>query len=283
MLTVFRSAVSVIVTAFALLLALPAHADYIVDYTDIWIDANAAIGAAGFGINFVQSGNSFDYIFATFFIYDPATGNPVWVTGGLSRDSSGTYFSGDIYQTKSDPTTSPFLPKNAVSTKLGTAKFTPTSTNSTTGTLVYTVNGTATTINLKRQTLTENILDGTYWGQATIRSANCSSSIYNGTFFNTMVLTVAKQANSSQATYTFTLNNNSYNCTMTGTLVQEGRFQKIDNAKYVCYSGNTKIVDSSANLYNIAATTQGIEGEWTSDKGWGSCVEETHFAAVLYP
>lgn len=281
MLTAFRSAFSVIVAAFTLLLALPAQADYIVDYTDIWFDANATIGVSGFGINFVQSGNSFDYIFATFFIYDPATGNPVWVTAGMDRDSSGAYFSGDIYQTKSDPTTTPFAPKNTNSQKLGTVKFTP--ATSTTGTMVYTANGTTTTLSLKRMPLTENILNGSYWGQATIRSAGCSSSIYNGTFFNTLVLAVAKQAGSTQATYTFTLNNDSYNCTMTGTLVQEGRFQKIDNAKYVCYSGSSKIVDGTANLYNIAPTTQGIEGEWTSSKGWGGCAEEAHFAAVINP
>jgi hypothetical protein len=281
MLTIFRSALLAPIAALAFLLTAPAQALVGVDYTDIWVDTKppANSGAGGFGINFVQSGNSFDYIFATFFIYDPATGSPDWVTGDLERERGKSSFTGNVYRTQGEPTTSPFTPRNTVNTPIGKITFTPAS--STTGTLVYVVNNVTTTLELKRLTLTENMLNGTYWGMAAIRSSNCSSSINNGTFFERIILDVAKQAGSTQATYVFTIED--YVCTMKGTLIQEGRFQKINNASYVCYSGNNKIVDSTANLFNIAATTQGIEGEWTSNRGWGNCREEVHFAAVLQP
>ncbi|MDR2711306.1 MAG: hypothetical protein LBB65_08335 [Burkholderiales bacterium] len=286
MLKTFRSLFSAAIAALALFLTLPAHAVEYIDYTDIWVDANATIGESGFGINFVQGGNSFDYIFATFFIYDPATGNPVWVTGELSRSSGITPFIGNIYRTQGDPTINPFAPKNTVTTPIGIVTFSPTS--STTGTLVYTITDprTTTTLNLQRLTLTPTVLNGTYFGGNTVSSTNCSSSGNNKTYYNTASVEIAKQAGSTQATYTFTMQDDAgylYTCTMKGTLIQEGRFQKINNASYVCYSGNSKVVDYTATLSNIAATTQGIEGQWTSNKGWGNCKEDAHFAAVLVP
>jgi hypothetical protein len=286
MLTLLRSAILAPIAALALLLTAPAYAiEYYVDYTDIWVDTKppANSGAGGFGINFVQSGNSFDYIFATFFIYDPLTGKPDWVTGELKREKEKTSFAGNVYRTQGEPTTSPFAPRNTVTNSIGTLKFTPTSP--TLGTLVYIVNGVTTTLELKRLTLTENILNGSYWGGATVSSTNCPLSSNNGTFYNTMYLEVSKQAGSTQATYTFYLDDGdyTYSCTLRGTLIQEGRFQKIDNASYLCHSGSTKVVDGTANLSNIAVTTQGIEGQWTSNRGWGNCKEEVRFTGVLMP
>ncbi|MCL2297997.1 MAG: hypothetical protein FWC38_02080 [Proteobacteria bacterium] len=280
MLTIFRSAVLAPVAALALLLTPPAHAAEFIDYTDIWADVKAPANEAGFGINFVQSGNSFDFIFATFFIYDPATGNPDWVTAQLEREKGKTSFTGNIYRVQGAPTDSPFVPRNTVTNALGTATFTPAS--SATGTLLYTVGDVTTTLELKRLTLTENILDGKYWGMAAIRSSNCSSSINNGTFYEIIHLNVAKQAGSTQVTYTFIMEEG-HICTMRGTLIQEGRFQKINNASYVCHLGSNKVVDGTANLSDIAATTQGIEGKWTSNKGLGNCREGVRFSGVLLP
>ncbi|MDR2173859.1 MAG: hypothetical protein LBE32_06640 [Burkholderiales bacterium] len=285
MLTIFRSALLAPIAALAFLLTAPVHAT--IDYTDIWVDTKppANSGMGGFGINFVQSGNSFDYIFATFFIYDPATGSPDWVTGELERERGSSTFTGNIYRTQGEPTTSPFTPKNTVNTAIGKITFTPVS--STTGTLIYMVNNVTTTLELKRLTLTENNLNGLYWGGATVTGSNCPNSGDNGVFFNTASIEVVKQAGSTQAAYTFYLEGNgtllSYACTLKGTLIQEGRFQKINNANYVCYSGNSKVADGTANLFNIAATTQGLEGEWTSNKGMFNCKEGVRFSGVLLP
>ncbi|MCL2310079.1 MAG: hypothetical protein FWC42_07365 [Proteobacteria bacterium] len=277
----FRSAVLLPAAALVFLLTTPVRAVEYIDYTDLWIDANPPInsGMGGFGINFIQSGNSFDFIFATFYIYDPVTGKPDWVTGQLEREAGKTSFTGNIYRTQSDPTSGPFVPKNTVTASIGTVKFTPAS--STTGTLLYTVDKVTTTLDLKRFTLTETILDGSYWGQASIRRTGCTSSGNNGTTSNKISLEIEKKTGSTQATYTFTIAN--YNCTMSGALIQEGRFQKINGASYVCYLGSDKMVNSTADLFNIAATTQGMEGEWTSNKGLDGCKEETHFAAVIQP
>ncbi len=278
MFVIFRSFV---LSLLFFLLMTTVYASEYVDYTDIWVDTNPPVnsGMAGFGINFIQSGNSFDYIFATFFIYDPATGNPVWVTGDLEREKGKTSFAGYLNQTQGEPTSNPFTPRNTVTMRIGSFTFTPTS--STTGKLAYTVNNTTTTLELKRLSLTENILDSTYWGGATIKRTGCSSSGNNKTTRNEILLDVTKKTGSTQATYTFSIEN--YSCIMKGTLIQEGRFQRIKNADYVCHLGSDKIVDGSSNIFNITATTQGIEGEWTSNKGLDNCREEGHFAAVLSP
>ncbi|MDR2016511.1 MAG: hypothetical protein LBP90_02735 [Burkholderiales bacterium] len=285
MLILLRSAILAPVAALAFLLTAPVHAVEYIDYTDLWVDTKppANSGTGGFGINFVQSGNSFDYIFATFFIYDPLTGKPDWVTGELTRETNKTSFAGNVYRTQGEPTTSPFAPRNTVTNSIGTVKFTPTSPTS--GTLVYIVNGVTTTLELKRLTLTENILDGVYWGGASVVSTNCPRSGDNGTYHNTMALDVIQPTGGAQVTYTFNLDYIGfiYKCTLKGALIQEGRFQKINNANYVCYSGSTKLVDGTANLYNIAATTQGVEGKWISNKGIEGCKEEGYFSGVLVP
>ncbi|MDR0250823.1 MAG: hypothetical protein LBI35_05910 [Burkholderiales bacterium] len=287
MLTIFRSAILLPVAALAFLLVAPVHAVEYIDYTDIWVDANPPenSGAGGFGINFVQSGNSFDFMFATFFVYDPATGKPDWVTAQLERKKDKTSFTGNIYRTQGEPTTSPFAPKNTVTDPIGTIQFTP--VTSATGTMLYVVNNVATTLSLKRMTLTENILDGSYWGGATVSGSNCTLSGDNGIFFNTIALNVTKQTGSTQVTYTFYLEDSesryNYTCALRGALIQEGRFQKVNNASYVCHSGSNKVVDGTANLSDIAATTQGIEGKWTSNRGLGNCREEARFSAILLP
>ncbi|MDR2244827.1 MAG: hypothetical protein LBE15_05410 [Burkholderiales bacterium] len=286
MLTTFRSFLLAPIAALTFLFMTPAQAEYI-DYTDTWVDANppANSGAGGFGINFTQSGNSFDFMFATFFIYDPATGSPDWVTAQLERAKGETSFTGNIYRTQGEPTTGPFVPRNTVNSAIGTVTFTP--ATSTTGTMAYVVNSVTTTLELKRMTLTENILDGSYWGGATVSGSNCTLSGDNGIFYNTIALNVTKQTGSTQVTYTFYLEDSetryNYTCTLRGALVQEGRFQKVDNASYVCHSGSNKVVDGTANLSDIAATTQGIEGKWTSNRGLGNCREDVRFSGVIIP
>ncbi|MDR1528953.1 MAG: hypothetical protein LBS40_00785 [Burkholderiales bacterium] len=270
---------------FALLLgsvfiSLPAAAapSYI-DYTDIWYDASVNPDGSrpnsGWGINIVQSGNGFSFIFATFFIYDPATGNPTWVTSQLERDSKDDIFTGKLYKHESQPTTTPFNPQNLNTSEIGSLTFTPKSPN--TATLEYRVGGTIITRDIERQTLTGNVIAGIYWGSAILYYETCANPVVQS-------MTVEVKQSSSETNIIFYLANN-IECHLQGTLTPTGRMAKIDNAKYVCekQGASSPILNIRADVSNLMATTQGIEGEWVSNsKVSNGCKEHGRFSAVLY-
>jgi len=113
------------------------------NYTDLWWGGDAQ---SGWGLNVNHQGN---IVFATLFTYDQS-GAPMWLVlanGALQADGS---FTGDLFRTTGSPFNAvPWNPANDTATKVGTMtlKF---ATNST-GTLSYTVNGTAVTKQISRQ------------------------------------------------------------------------------------------------------------------------------------
>lgn len=248
-----------------------------VDFTDIWYDQ----ATSGWGINIVQSGNSFDYIFATLFIYDPATGEPTWVTGELKldNDSKDDVFTGPLYRHTSKPTGTPFDPvKPLNSENIGTLTFTATAPDQ--ASISYSVGGMKVERKIVRQTLTGNTIIGTYYGSALFTYDSCTNPVHQQ-----MRVTVEK--NSGTTTFILTtLPDETVVCNLKGTLQSGGRTAKIDNAQYICQDKTTgKIIwDIKADVSNIVATTQGIEGEWITTKkvdGIG-CKETGRFSAILY-
>ena len=85
-------------------------------------------------------------------------------------------------------------------------------------------------------------------------------------------------ATAGVATFTFTYP--TYACTLSGTLAQHGRQYVISGASYTCTQSGATIFSGSANLSEITATAQGVEGRWTADTGSG-CRESAQFSAVL--
>jgi hypothetical protein len=258
----------------ALLLFVAAGRAAAVDYTDIWyIPAEA-----GWGVNVVQ-GNAF--IFMTFFIYG-ADGKPTWFTAQVDEDGNGN-FNGPLYAITTG--TYYLLPWGGFPSggPVGTASFQP--LGPATAKLIYTVTGVGTvTKTIQRQNLPaipvgacllQNGTVGpcTYIGGQSGAYSNCSASTNNGPYSDFFNLQVTQLTNGT-ATFAFTYQ--SFNCTFSGTLVQQGQLYSVPGASYQCASDPT----FSANLTEIKATAQGIEGKFSALVG-GNCREDAHFSAVL--
>ncbi|HWZ70295.1 MAG TPA: hypothetical protein VN326_02300 [Casimicrobiaceae bacterium] len=243
-----------------------------VDFTDIWYNP----AENGWGVNVVQ-GNAF--IFLTFFIYG-ADGKPTWFTAQVTQDASGN-FNGPLYATTG---TYYILPWTGFSiAQAGTVSFRP--TGPATATLIYTVTGVGpVTKTIQRQNLPAIpvgaclLQDGTvgpctYIGGQSGAYSNCSVSTNNGSYTDFFNLQVTQLTNGS-VTFAFTYQ--AFSCTFSGTLVQQGQLYSVPGASYQCGTDPA----FSANLTQIKATAQGIEGVFSAPVG-GNCREDAHFSGVL--
>lgn len=250
----------------ALALAAPARAT---DYTDLWyIPAEG-----GWGANVVQTDN---FMFITFFIYGPDN-KPTWYTADLTWD--GAQFSGGLYATTGTYWTLPWFPGNVTTQQVGTATFTPNALNAYQATLAWTVTGVGTvTKAIERQSLTAFVLSGSYVGGQAGGYTSCNASGTNGPYTDTYTVAVA-QTTAGIATFTFTYDQSGATCTMSGKLEQHGKMYRIPGASYVCSGGLN--FSTTATLYEIKATDQGIEGRFAASLPSSGCQENANFSAVL--
>jgi hypothetical protein len=232
------------------------------DYTDIWyIPAEA-----GWGVNVVQSDA---FMFITFFIYG-ADGKPTWFTGQVTTQDAGTTFNGTLYSTTGTNYLSPWAGFSGG--PAGTVSFQPLGPY--TAKLIYTVTGVGTVTKfIQRQNLTAITVGGTYIGGQSGAYSNCSVSTNNGPYSDFFNLQVTQLTNGA-VTFAFTYQ--AFNCTFSGTLVQQGQLYSVPGASYQCASDPT----FSANLTELKATAQGIEGVFSALVG-GNCREDAHFSGVL--
>jgi hypothetical protein len=245
----------------AVLLLVAAGRAAAVDYTDIWFNP----AEAGWGVNVVQSDT---FLFLTFFIYG-ADSKPTWFTGQVTQDSSGN-FNGTLYSTTGTYYLSPWA--GFAGGPAGTVSFQPSGPY--TAKLIYTVNGVGTVTKfIQRQTLTAITVGGTYSGAQSGAYSNCSLSANNRAYTDFFNVQVTQLTN---GTVTFAFAYAAFNCTFSGTLVQQGQLYSVPGASYQCASDPT----FSANLTEIKATAQGIEGKFSAQVG-GNCREDAHFSAVL--
>lgn len=232
------------------------------DWTDIWWNSNES----GWGVNFVQAS---DFIFATFFVYG-TNNQPIWYTGQLSVDNNGIW-SGPLYQTTGTYLGIPWNSNDRSATQVGTVTFAP--ANSFSGTLTYNVNTTNVTKQIARQTLKAIPLGGSYSGAYLSIFSNCNDTSLNGgqTYFAN--LTVSQTVNGNLA---LVFDSNAP-ATMTGTWIQDGQLYRLPNASYTL-AGKTM----TAQVSQIKATAQGIEGQWTANVGaaYAGCVEQGYFSAL---
>lgn len=263
----FFRVLQLLVGSFAAFSAFAAHA---VDYTDLWW----VPVENGWGVNVVQTDN---FMFLTFFIYGQDH-KPTWYTAGLSLDTTGA-FTGKLFAT-----TGPYYAQLWNTADVGTpqqvgdASFTPSSINAYQATLTYVVNGVGTvTKPIERQPMTAPTIGGQYTGGISALQTSCNNSGSNGAYKATYDLQVS-QSNTGAATFTFTYP--TYACTLSGTLALHGRQYTMSGAEYKCTQNGQTIFSGSANLSEIVATAQGVEGRWIADTG-GGCRENTQFSAVL--
>jgi hypothetical protein len=233
------------------------------DYTDIWYNP----AENGWGVNVVQSDVS---LFLTFFIYG-ADGKPTWFTGQqVTQDASGN-FNGPLYATTG---TYYMLPWAGASVALvGTVSFQPLGPY--TAKLIYTVTGIGTVTKvIQRQTLTTITVGGVYIGGQSGTYSSCSNGAMNGPYTDFFSLQVTQLVD---GTVTFAFIYQAFNCTFSGTLVQQGQLYSVPGASYQC-AGDPSFL---ANLTEVKATAQGIEGRFSAPSVGGNCREDAQFSAVL--
>ena len=236
------------------------------DYTDIWW----VPFESGWGVNFIQSD---DFIFATFFIYG-TSGSPAWYTGQMSRDASGIW-SGQLYVTRGTYFGIPWHPANNGIRQVGTVTFTPSSDS--VGALTYNVDGVVVNKSISRQTLKTIPLGGDYLGALVVDVFNCSNPLANRTENVFTQLAVAQTPAPGSLTIDFA-NQNGITCRMTGNYTQLGQLYRVQPANYACVGGGG--LNTTATLYEVKATAQGIEGRWIAPVG-GGCTESGSFTGTL--
>jgi hypothetical protein len=237
------------------------------DWSDLWYVA----AESGWGANLMQNQ---DVIFITFFIYG-ANKAPTWYVTALAYDGAGA-FAGDLFTASGTYFAAPWVPGNAVGTKVGTAKFTPSAVNIYEGTLVYTVTGVgATTKQVVRQSLKSIALGGSYVGGQSGSYGGCNTASANGPYKDRYSLDVDHRANGS-VTFTFAYSG-SVTCTLAGQLQQHGQVYVVPSATYACSNG----LSTTASMSQIRATSLGIEGRIYAPNVGDSCTESAAFGAVL--
>lgn len=248
----------------ACLTAQPARAA--TDYSDLWW----VPFEGGWGVTFTQSD---DFIFATFFIYG-TSGLPDWYTGQMSRDVSGIW-SGPLFVTRGTYFGVPWNPANNGIRQVGTVTFTPSSDS--VGALTYNVDGVVVNKNITRQTLKTIPLGGDYIGGLVVDVFNCSNPLANRTENIFTQLAVVQTAPPGSLTIDFG-NQNGVTCRMTGDYTQLGQLYRVQPAQYACVGGGG--LSTTATLYEVKASAQGIEGRWIASIG-GGCTESGTFTGTL--
>jgi hypothetical protein len=264
--SIARSICAAVLATLALLLPLkPAQAS---EYSDLWVTP----GENAWGVNFVQWDS---VIYATMYIYG-SDKKPTWYGAVLNRDLSGN-FSGTLYFTQGTYFANPWNPGDMLpeaNTVAGTASFRPSTTNDYQGTLVYAVNGVGT-VSKPLQRFNDHPaipLAGKYYGAESGALSGCATV---GTFTDKFPLQVVQTSNA--LTLVFAYEEANATCTMSGTLVQNGLLYSVPNAAYSCTGG----INTTASMFNIKQTAQGIEGQYSAPNSFGGCQEDTRFSAVF--
>jgi len=236
------------------------------ELSDIWWNPNES----GWGINMIQNE---DVIFATMFVYG-TNGVPTWYGGILNRDATTGRFAGSLFQS-----TGPYFgattfdPGQVAVATVGSMSFAPGSASDT-GVLTYNVGAVSVTKNIQRQTLKTIVLGGTYVGGFVAQTSQCSNTAnnVNRVFASQLVVTQL-----SNGTVQLDLQpTNGVTCSLRGTATQVGQLFRIPNTTYTCTTG----LSTSAVVYGLKQTAQGIEGQWQASTG-GNCIEDGRFSAVF--
>jgi hypothetical protein len=187
-------------------------------------------------------------------------------------------FAGTLYAEQGTYFASPWKSSDQVENVAGTATFQPSTSSSSQGTLIYTVNSGSSS-----NTVTKSVqrfigapaipLAGTYYGGQSGAYSNCTSSSDNTSYFDYAKLVVTQTGTSASLTFTFTSN---LTCTLSGTVSQNSVLFGIGSAAYLC-SDQT---NTTAAVSDLKITAQGIEGMFAAPLVGGGCREDARFSAV---
>ena len=233
-----------------------------IDQSDLWwLPAES-----GWGIQFVQRGA---LIFATMFVY-AANGTPTWYVallkppGVASEDAakaSTLSWSGDLDATTGTGVAAPWNPSAFNVMKVGTMTWTP--TDSTSGTLVYSVNGATVSKSIVREFITLDDFSGTYLGGIQLMQSGCADPSKNGTFDDFATITVTQSAQNLGLSHTTTTTGLS--CTFEGMLTQARRFGAASGT-FVCKGKTTP-----GNLFNMVVGPDSLVTHFSSSDPTNGC------------
>jgi len=182
------------------------------DYTDLWYNP----AESGWGANVAQQGNT---LFVTFFVYG-SNNQPTWYVASAVTQQGGStsgLFSGTLYQTTGPYFGGAFNPSAVGVTAVGTVTFNASGSNA--ATLSYTVNGTAVTKSVVRQTWAGDSIAGNYVG-GTLGTWSACGTPLNGYQESPMTLTVTQDSTA----VTMREQGSNYTCTYTANYSASGRF-----------------------------------------------------------
>jgi hypothetical protein len=220
--------------------------------TDLWWNP----AESGWGVNLIQQAGK---VFATFFVYG-SDGRARWY---VSSDMQGSgpggdqpvLYRGNLYETTGPVVGSTFDPAAVTRRLAGTVNFEYHRPND--GTLTYTIDGTAVSKRVARQTWALNEVAGDYWVKLATRSS-CSGG---GLGMNALGRMAVRRSGSA---VTLTSEPGPWTvCQYSGTHSQEGRMARITGT-FSCQDGGA----GSFTLSEVEVTDMGFTARYqATDRG----------------
>jgi hypothetical protein len=228
-----------------------------VDFTDLWWNP----AEPGWGLNIIHQNG---IIFATLYVYD-AAGVPHFYSASETRGTGGS-FTGPLYETRGTYfATSPYNAASYGANQVGTLTLAFSTSNS--GTLTYSVGGTAVAKNITRFAFAADNLAGNYLGGLT------ASSVCGGQATFTLVfdqLQVAHSGNAIAMTVNFFNNAGVQSrCVFSGTYAPEGRQGNISGT-YSCTFGSSQGNTGSFSIANVQTSQTGFSGNFSGSDNFCS-------------
>jgi len=215
------------------------------DQSDIW----SAVGEDGWAIQFIQRGSA---IFATIYVYDPAT-NSIWYTATLEASATPFTWTGDLYISQGPWFgTVPFNSAAVHLRKVGTMTWAATSV--TTGTLTYSVDGIVVTKSLQRYLIRYDDISGSYYGGFVYTLSGCTNPANNGPTAEFSAIQVSQ--NGLNVTIHESIASGG-SCNYLGTYSQAGQMGAI-NGTFTCSNGAI----GTFQAFEVQVTISGIGGRF---------------------
>lgn len=213
------------------------------DLTDLWWNASES----GWG---VTATHQREIVFLTFFVYGTDS-RATFYTGQASfsgqTGAGALVFSGPMFETTGPWLGNPFNPNVVTRRQVGNVIFTAFVDSAT---LNYSVDGTAVTKALTRQTFRNNELTGNYAGVLSQTRTGCAIVANNGTVESVVGVSVSNSA----TTFAMITNENGTICNFVGNYRQSGRMGS-STGTYSCpgISGSYDMLEMEANPSGITA------------------------------
>ncbi|MGE5170306.1 MAG: hypothetical protein ACM3JC_08035 [Rudaea sp.] len=229
-------------------LATSAHASSGTNFSDQWWNPNES----GWGASISQQA---DVMYVELYVYGPDS-RPTWYSGALYfQPSSGRLlFTGDLNVYSGPWFGGSFNPAFVSSRKVGTIAFEASSTD--TATLTYSVDGRTYVKDIERQLWAYEDFNGSYYGGFVYEQSSCSNPDSNGHVEELGSIDINQTSNN---TFTLTLESSFGTCTITGPYSQLGHMGRVD-ASYAC----SYAVNGTLTLYELERTDAGMTGRFVA-------------------